>query len=646
MMLPGAEGRHDHEMTAWGRGLVVGLVTVLLGVGLGACGGGRAKPDRVAGALAAGLSSTDLTAVPLGAVPAPEAGQQLSAAVKGMGGVRPVVRVENVESTSGDTAAAVLAFAWDLDGSDRDWTYTTTAQLTRRGGSWWVGWSPALLEPSLVAGERLVLRKRNAKRGEIRGANGAVLVTDRPVLRVGIDKIKVAPEQAAASAQRLAQRLPGIDAPGFVDRVTKAGAAAFVKAIVLRPDDPSVADRAPLVAIPGAVLLPEEVPLAPTRDFARPILGTVGEATAQVITDSAGRLRAGDSTGLSGLQQAHDKELRGEPGVVVQAVPPEGGAGKPRELFRRDPVPGQPVTTTLDPVLQTRAEGLLKAVKAPSAVVAVRPSTGEVLAAASGLGGQGYSTATLGRYAPGSAFKVVTTLGLLRAGLTQNSVVPCTPTVTVDGRSFKNYDDYPSAALGDIPLRTALANSCNTALIAQHSRVPQAALAEAAASLGIGSPVDLGMPSFAGSVPAEAAETEHAASMIGQGRVQVSPLTMAVVAASLARGTTVAPRLLQPGPTNRAEAIKPVGPAEAEAVRTMMRAVVTDGSVSFLKDVPGDPVAAKTGTAEYGTDQPPRTHAWMIAIQADLAVAVFVEDGASGSKTAGPILEQFLRGAR
>jgi cell division protein FtsI/penicillin-binding protein 2 len=56
-------------------------------------------------------------------------------------------------------------------------------------------------------------------------------------------------------------------------------------------------------------------------------------------------------------------------------------------------------------------------------------------------------------------------------------------------------------------------------------------------------------------------------------------------------------------------------------------------------------VSAKTGTAEYGTDTPPRTHAWMIATQGDLAVAVFVADGESGSQTAGPLLEKFLRSA-
>ena len=73
-----------------------------------------------------------------------------------------------------------------------------------------------------------------------------------------------------------------------------------------------------------------------------------------------------------------------------------------------------------------------------------------------------------------------------------------------------------------------------------------------------------------------------------------------------------------------------------------MRAVVTDGSGRVLADLPGAPVLAKTGTAEYGQKAPLRTHAWMVAIHGNLAVAVFVEDGQSGSGTAGPILRQFL----
>ena len=89
----------------------------------------------------------------------------------------------------------------------------------------------------------------------------------------------------------------------------------------------------------------------------------------------------------------------------------------------------------------------------------------------------------------------------------------------------------------------------------------------------------------------------------------------------------------------------PLTGPESGALRGLMRAVVTTGSGRFLKGVPGE-VGAKTGTAEYG--QPDAsgslpTHAWMIATRGDLAVAVFVETGVSGSQTAGPVLEAFLR---
>jgi cell division protein FtsI/penicillin-binding protein 2 len=73
---------------------------------------------------------------------------------------------------------------------------------------------------------------------------------------------------------------------------------------------------------------------------------------------------------------------------------------------------------------------------------------------------------------------------------------------------------------------------------------------------------------------------------------------------------------------------------------------VTSGSGVGLLDVPGPPVIAKTGTAEFEKGGKVRTHAWMIAAQGDLAVAVFVDVGSSGSGTAGPILEAFLRDAR
>ncbi|MBK6856308.1 MAG: hypothetical protein IPG97_07080 [Microthrixaceae bacterium] len=74
----------------------------------------------------------------------------------------------------------------------------------------------------------------------------------------------------------------------------------------------------------------------------------------------------------------------------------------------------------------------------------------------------------------------------------------------------------------------------------------------------------------------------------------------------------------------------------------MMRDVVTDGTGSALQGVAGGPVHAKTGTAEFGTDDPPRSHAWITGWQGDVAFAVVVEDGGGGGAVAGPVAARFL----
>ena len=304
-------------------------------------------------------------------------------------------------------------------------------------------------------------------------------------------------------------------------------------------------------------------------------------------------------------------------------------------------MPGEALTVTLSTPVQQAAEDALADLGPASALVAIDHTTGDVLAMAVGPGSNGASTALAGQYAPGSTFKVASALALLRDGLTPDSPVTCTDTVTVDGRRFGNVSGYPAAALGKIPLRTAIAQSCNTAFIGLRDAVPQADLARAAADLGIGAVWDMPVTAFSGSVPAEAAsQTEHAANLIGQGTVLASPTAMAVVAASIGHGGTVVPRVVAgqevPAPDGM------LAPEEAAALRDLMRATVTQGSASMLADNPGPEVMAKTGTAEFGTGSPPRTHAWMIALQGNLAVAVFVEEGALGSTTAGPILDAFL----
>ncbi len=615
-------------------------------VSLAGCSTGgppQESPSQAVSALAHHLSAGTPAQAPWHERPAAAVQRWWRRTTADLGRARPLVDAGPVQpGPDADHASATLRWSWRLPGTTSPWRYTTTVALQRGpGGRWRAAWTPSLLAPGLHAGDRLELTSTQAPRADILGAGGVKLVKDRPVVRFGIDKTQVSGARAAASA-RAAARALGVDAPAYAARVRAAGDKAFVEALVLRRGDVSRVLPGGRPDIAGFVGIPDTMPLAPTRDFARPILGTVGPVTAEVVKASHGALHAGDQAGLSGLEQRYDGQLRGTPGVTVRAVP---RTGDPRTLFSTEPRAGAPLRTTLDPHLQATAERLLAGVKPASALVVLRPSDGHVLAAASGPGSDGYSTATVGRYAPGSTFKVVSSLALLRAGLTPASVLPCTPTVVVDGKRFKNYSDYPASGLGRIPLRTAVADSCNTAFVSQHDRVTGAALADAAASLGLGVDHDLGFPVFLGSVPVAGSQTEHAASLIGQGQVLASPMAMAAVAASVAAGRAVVPVLLpaqQPSVTPPAH---PLTSAEARDLRALMRAVVTSGSGRVLAGLGGAPVLAKTGTAEFGDRTPPQTHAWMIAVHGDLAVAGFVDVGGSGSGTAGPLLEQLLRAA-
>ena len=572
-----------------------------------------------------------------------------AAILDGMGGLRPTVKVSSVTLAQGERAGVVtFDYTWKPLPDKAAWSYATTMRiLALTGGdrvSWRGTWNPALIAPGLEPGQRLRATRLDSVRADIVSADGDALVTARPVTRVGIDKTREDdPLRLRASARALAQRV-GINEDDYLAAVAAAGPQAFVEAIVYRDSATELITLSEAAAnYPGLRLVPGELPLAPYARFARPILGTVGLATAELIEKSDGRIRAGDVVGLSGLQQAHDADLAGRDGFRIEVV---ANGDTDRELYAVPAVNGRPLAITLTRRHQEAAELALNAVetRGASAIVAIKPSTMHVLAAASGSGSKGYSTATLGQYPPGSTFKMVTALRLLRAGSTPDSPLPCAASVTVDGREFSNYRDYPASATGQITLRQAIANSCNTALISAASTLPEATLEQAAAALGLSAPPAAGVPAALGSVPAPESTVAAAATAIGQGQVVATPLGMATVAATIGRGRVVTPFIVvDQGRASNPRPAQPLSSAEGSALRSLMRSVVTDGSARFLDDLPGKPVLAKTGTAEYGSGNPPPTHAWMIALQGDLAVAVFVEKGESGARTAGPVLEDFLR---
>jgi cell division protein FtsI/penicillin-binding protein 2 len=290
--------------------------------------------------------------------------------------------------------------------------------------------------------------------------------------------------------------------------------------------------------------------------------------------------------------------------------------------------------------VQNAADAAVATATTPAAIVAIKPSTGAVLAVANNAAAP-YDIALAGRYPAGSTFKTITVTALLQAGVVQpTSMVDCPPTTIVYGKQFQNENKFDK---GRVPLRTAFAASCNTTFTALSRQLPRQAIGTAAAKYGVGAGWRLPVASFSGSVPTPKDDTEKAADAIGQGRVEVSPLIMALVAAGVQRGEAVAPSLvvgIRAEPSGR----EPDGPPPAvlPALRDMMRAVVTSGTATPLASLPGTPVSGKTGTAEFGTATPPHAHAWFIGYRGDLAFAVFVQDGESSHTSAVPMARTFL----
>lgn len=615
---------------------------------LSACGGEeeRAEVAEAAAATAKAISTGDFEGLSLESGSPQVLGDAVANLHEPFGDLSPVVAVAEVQvqepeedSVRPPTAEIVFEHLWDLDElgiEGQEWTYTTEADYTydEESDTWFLDGETHIILPDYAGHETISISTTSADRGRIMDGSGRAMVYNRDVVRIGVDKTQLESESAQDEAAGELAEAVGIDAQNYRETVQAHGDEAFVEAITVRTEGGHVS-AADVEDIPGVHMQYSQLPLAESSDFAPNLLGRVGSATAEHLDDDP-TLQPGDVVGLTGIQSVHESTLRGVPGMSISM-------GE-TTLYSSDPEEGDDVHTGLLPRVQDLAQGIVDDQDVNAGLVAIRPSDGAVLAAASHNPEESQvDTATQSAFAPGSTFKVVSALAMLRDGTTPESTVSCPNSVTVHGQQFHNVSGYQDQYVGSIPFTTAMAVSCNTTFAGAWEDVSSAELAEAAVDLGMDNDVGIGIHALKARVPDDSELNLHAANLFGQGTVETSTLGMAAAAASIADGRTVHPWLVEREDHPQQGGLTE---EEGEQLRELLYGTVDYGTLSDLDSIPGPHVYAKTGTAEAGGEDDSYSHTWVIGSQGDLAVAVFLEEGEWGSSTNGPLMREFLIGAR
>ncbi|MEU1981242.1 penicillin-binding transpeptidase domain-containing protein [Nocardia sp. NPDC019395] len=574
------------------------VLSTILGLALAGCSSGPPEPETTAGRFAEALNNDDPAAAAALTDDPARAEQALGTLYDGLG--KEVTFT--VTGTEDDTFT--LDATWKLGNQGlKEWKYTTTGTAAETDSGRRVHWNPATIAPGLEQGQ-LSYTPRYPEPARVLDAAGGELMSEQVVTLV-----QLAPgADTAATASLLAPLAPGITAASL--NADLAGArGAPVTAISLRETDIAPI-RDALTATPGVTLAPQK----------------------RLLTDD----RAISAQTMSGLAELWQQQADAAAGWVVEARTPEGTT----RVAGEDPGQTTDIRTTIDAGLQRATESALDPIGQPAAMVAIRPSTGEIVAAGQNAAGDAEGPIALtGLYPPGSTFKTVTTAAVLDAGTaTPDTVLPCPGVADIQGRRIPNDDNFD---LGQVPLHTAFARSCNTTMAGLAVDLPPEALSTTAERLGLGVDyVTPGLTTVTGSVPVAQTPAQRVETAIGQGEVTASPFGMAMVATSIAHGSAPLPVLVAGSPGKADRTPQPLPATVTDQLKTMMRETVTGGTATQLADIPD--LLGKTGTAEYGDNT--HAHGWFVGIRGDLAFAVFVADAGSS----GPAVEaagRMLRGS-
>jgi penicillin-binding protein 2 len=503
-----------------------------------------------------------------------------------------------------------------------------------------------------------------APRGVLFDRDGRVLVENRPSFNVSIVRLHTTNLDRTI---RLLAAVAGTDERRMQELVERHRHEPPYRPIVVI-EDATLGQVAAITARRLDFELPDVVvQRVPTRNYpvdglAAHLFGYVGEASdTQVAANST--VKSGDIIGQAGLEKTHNDLLMGTSGLRTVVVNSTGREMK--ELDEVKPVEGRRVKLTIDYDLQKAAEDGFKALGYQGAAVVLDPRNGEVLTFvslpaydpnrfAAGIDRATWAAlntdrlrplqnrAIQGRYSPGSTFKIAVATAALEEGVaTPDFRVHCSGGAVFYGRYFKC---HLKGGHGTVDMRHALEKSCNVYFYTLGNMLGVDRMHKWATRLGLVVRTGIDLPNeVQGIMPSTAwkkARTgekwyagETISVAIGQGQVSVTPLSLAVMMATVANGgTRYVPHTVSA--TEERNGWTPVpAPAPAEqfsfkpstvsALHDGLWMVVNAAGTGGRGRLEGRDVAGKTGTAQVislqggkaakgRTDKDLRDHGWFV----------------------------------
>ena len=263
--------------------------------------------------------------------------------------------------------------------------------------------------------------------------------------------------------------------------------------------------------------------------------------------------------------------------------------------------------------------------------------------------------ATQGLYAPGSTFKVLTALEYIRENPDYVDYdYTCKGSTTYDGRTIHCYNNK---AHGEEDLDESFAKSCNTSFATIGRSLDLDSFYSLCEDFLFNHSLPVTMESNKSRFTLQtsgASVNDVMETAIGQGDTLITPLHAAMITAAIAnQGVMMKPYVVDHIENvnggivktySSGTAAKPITPAEAKIIGSMMRSVVTDGTATKLDNLSVE-VAGKTGSADHAEDEP--AHAWFIGYapyeEPQIVVSVIVESVGTGSDYAVPIAKKILK---